>query len=106
MEGCVSVPVVSLVLCPQWSTLRLELPLGVLRSVCLGLVIELKRLSRYIPALSIASALIQRLAHLLPPPTPDTGQGPAGTGPPDREAMCSEAARLATFIKWPHMNYK
>ncbi|XP_069180397.1 baculoviral IAP repeat-containing protein 6 isoform X6 [Procambarus clarkii] len=90
----------------KWSTLRLELPLGVLRSVCLGVVSELKRLTRYIPALSIASALIQRLAHLLPPPTPDTGQGPPGAGPPDREAMCSEAARLATFIKWPHMNYK
>lgn len=90
----------------KWSTLRLELPLGVLRSVCLGLISELKRLTRYIPALSTASALNHRLAHLLPPPTPDTGQGPPGSGPPDRDAMFSEASRLATFIKWPHMNYK
>ncbi|XP_064112985.1 baculoviral IAP repeat-containing protein 6-like isoform X2 [Macrobrachium nipponense] len=90
----------------KWSTLRLELPLGVLRSVCVGLVSELKRLTKYTPALSIASALIHRLAHLLPPPTPDTGQGPPGNSAPDRDAMFSEAARLATFIKWPHMNYK
>ncbi|KAK7067356.1 hypothetical protein SK128_014936 [Halocaridina rubra] len=90
----------------KWSTLRLELPLGVLRSVCLGLVSELKRLTKYTPALSIASALIHRLAHLLPPPTPDTGQAPPGSNPPERDAMYSEAARLATFSKWPHMNYK
>ncbi|CAL4125472.1 unnamed protein product, partial [Meganyctiphanes norvegica] len=91
----------------KWTTIRLELPVGVLRSVCTGLVSELKRLTRYIPALSTASALAHRLSHLLPPPTPDTGQhGPPGSAQPDRDAMFSEASRLATFNKWPHMNYK
>lgn len=83
----------------QWNTICLELPHGSLKLVCSGLVMELKRQNRHIPALPIASAINERLNGLLP------GLALEG-GPADRALMFSEAARRDTFPKWPHMNYK
>lgn len=60
---------------------------------------ELKRLSRYIPALPIASSINQRLNGLLP------GMALEG-GSVDGALMCSEAARRDSFSKWPHMTHK
>ncbi|KAK9296171.1 hypothetical protein QLX08_009734 [Tetragonisca angustula] len=83
----------------KWNTVCLELPHGSLKLVCSGLVTELKRLSRYIPALPIASAINERLNGLLP-------GLPLEGGPADKALMFSEATRRDTFSKWPHMNYK
>ncbi|XP_076667240.1 BIR repeat containing ubiquitin-conjugating enzyme isoform X2 [Andrena cerasifolii] len=83
----------------KWNTVCLELPLGSLKFVCSGLVMELKRLSRYIPALPIASSINQRLNGLLP------GMALEG-GSVDGALMCSEAARRDSFSKWPHMTHK
>ncbi|XP_054010480.1 baculoviral IAP repeat-containing protein 6 isoform X1 [Hylaeus anthracinus] len=83
----------------KWNTVCLELPHGSLKLVCSGLVMELKRLNRHIPALPIASAINERLNGLLP------GLALEG-GPVDRALMFSEVMRRDTFSKWPHMNYK
>ena len=83
----------------QWNSICLELSHCALKLVCAGMVQELKRQKRHIPALSIASAINERLNCLLP--TFATEGVPA-----DRALMFSEAARRDTFIKWPHMNYK
>ncbi|PSN56888.1 hypothetical protein C0J52_00682 [Blattella germanica] len=83
----------------KWNSICLELPHCALKLVCAGMVQELKRQNRHIPALSIASAINERLNCLLP--TFSTEGVPA-----DRALMFSEAARRDTFIKWPHMNYK
>lgn len=76
----------------------LELPHCSLKWVCLGLVTELKRQNRHVPALAIASAVNERLNSLLPMPH--------DVSPFDRSLMFSEAMRRLTFTKWPHMNYK
>ncbi|XP_076164518.1 BIR repeat containing ubiquitin-conjugating enzyme isoform X2 [Ptiloglossa arizonensis] len=83
----------------KWNTVCLELPHGSLKLVCSGLVIELKKLNKHIPALPIASAINERLNGLLP------GLALEG-GPVDRALMFSEAVRRDTFLKWPHTNYK
>lgn len=83
----------------QWNSICLELPHCALKLVCSGMVQELKRQNRHIPALSIASAINERLNCLLPT---FSSEGV----PADRALMFSEAARRDTFIKWPHMNYK
>lgn len=83
----------------QWNSVCLELPHCALKLVCAGMVQELKRQNRHIPALSIASAINERLNCLLPT---FSSEGV----PADRALMFSEAARRDTFIKWPHMNYK
>ncbi|KAJ4437546.1 hypothetical protein ANN_17691 [Periplaneta americana] len=83
----------------KWNSICLELPHCALKLVCAGMVQELKRQNRHIPALSIASAINERLNCLLP--TYSSEGVPA-----DRALMFSEAARRDTFIKWPHMNYK
>lgn len=83
----------------QWNSICLELPHCALKLVCAGMVQELKRQNRHIPALSIASAINERLNCLLPT---FSSEGV----PADRALMFSEAARRDTFIKWPHMNYK
>ncbi|XP_063984704.1 baculoviral IAP repeat-containing protein 6 isoform X2 [Diachasmimorpha longicaudata] len=83
----------------KWNTICLELPHGILKLVCSGLVMELKRQNKHIPALPIASAINERLNGLLP------GLILEG-GPADKALMFSEAARRETFSKWPHMNYK
>lgn len=59
---------------------------------------ELRRQNRYIPALSIASAINERLNCLLPSMFTNTNA--------DRALMFSEANRRETFTKWPHMDYK
>ncbi|XP_046689201.1 baculoviral IAP repeat-containing protein 6-like [Homalodisca vitripennis] len=82
----------------KWNTVCLELPHCYLKWVCAGLVSELKRQNRHVPALAIASAVNERLNCLLP--THSEGQ------PVDRTLMFSEAMRRQTFSKWPHMNYK
>ncbi|XP_054283105.1 baculoviral IAP repeat-containing protein 6 [Macrosteles quadrilineatus] len=82
----------------KWNTICLELPHCYLKWVCSGLVSELKRQNRHIPALAIASAVNERLNSLLP--TNAEGQQV------DRTLMFSEAMRRQTFSKWPHMNYK
>ncbi|XP_017883088.1 baculoviral IAP repeat-containing protein 6 isoform X2 [Ceratina calcarata] len=94
----------------KWNTVCLELPHASLKLVCSGLVTELtfriskglvteaKGISRYIPALPIASAITERLNGLLP--------GLPLEGPVDKALMFSEATRRDTFSKWPHMNYK
>ncbi|XP_046485616.1 baculoviral IAP repeat-containing protein 6 isoform X2 [Neodiprion pinetum] len=83
----------------KWNTVCLELPHAALKLVCSGLVAELKRQNRHIPALPIASAINEQLNGLLPGLIPEVG-------PADRILMFSEAARRNTFAKWPHMNYK
>uniref|UniRef100_A0A0C9RVJ5 Dual E2 ubiquitin-conjugating enzyme/E3 ubiquitin-protein ligase BIRC6 n=1 Tax=Fopius arisanus TaxID=64838 RepID=A0A0C9RVJ5_9HYME len=83
----------------KWNTICLVLPHGVLKLVCSGLVMELKRQNKHIPALPIASAINERLNGLLPGLILDSG-------PADKALMFSEAARRETFSKWPHMNYK
>ncbi|XP_043255701.1 baculoviral IAP repeat-containing protein 6 [Colletes gigas] len=83
----------------KWNTVCLELPHGSLKLVCSGLVMELKRLNRHIPALPIASAINERLNGLLP-------RLALEGGPVDRALMFSEAVRRDTFSKWPHMNHK
>ncbi|CAK9813280.1 Baculoviral IAP repeat-containing protein 6 [Anthophora quadrimaculata] len=83
----------------KWNTVCLELPHGSLKLVCSGLVMELKRLNQYIPALPIASAINERLNGLLP-------GLPLEGGPTDKALMFNEATRRDTFSKWPHMNYK
>ncbi|XP_076283788.1 BIR repeat containing ubiquitin-conjugating enzyme isoform X2 [Lasioglossum baleicum] len=81
----------------KWNTVCLELPHGSLKLVCLGLVAELKRLNKHIPALPIASGINERLNGLLP--------GLALDGSPaDRALMFSEEVRRETFSKWPHIN--
>nr|CAD7460369.1 unnamed protein product [Timema tahoe] len=82
----------------KWNTVCLELPHCALKCVCSGLVQELKRQNRHIPALTIASAINERLNCLLP-------LFPSEGAPADRALMFSEAARRDTFVKWPHMNY-
>lgn len=83
----------------QWNSICLELPHCALKLVCAGMVQELKRQNRHIPALSIASAINEQLNCLLPT---FSSEGV----PADRALMFSEAARRDTFVKWPHMNYK
>ncbi|XP_033217381.1 baculoviral IAP repeat-containing protein 6 isoform X2 [Belonocnema kinseyi] len=83
----------------KWNTICLELPHVALKLVCSGLVMELKKQTRHIPALPIASAINERLNGLMP--------SLALEGRPvDRALMFSEAARRDTFSKWPHMNYR
>ncbi|XP_034941309.1 baculoviral IAP repeat-containing protein 6 isoform X2 [Chelonus insularis] len=83
----------------KWNTICLELPHGVLKLVCSGLVMELKKQNKHIPALPIASAINERLNGLLPGLILESV-------PADKVSMFSEAARRETFAKWPHMNYK
>lgn len=59
---------------------------------------ELRRQNRYIPALSIASSINERLNCLLPSSVSNINA--------DRALMFSEANRRETFTKWPHMDYK
>lgn len=59
---------------------------------------ELRRQNRYIPALSIASSINERLNCLLPSMFNNSSA--------DRALMFSEANRRETFTKWPHMDYK
>lgn len=83
----------------QWRTVCLSLSLETLRTACASLVSELRQLEYFIPALSLASALYHRLNQLSPTLITDGLEI-------DKEVMFSEAARLATFNNWPHMNYK
>ncbi|XP_064603703.1 baculoviral IAP repeat-containing protein 6-like isoform X3 [Liolophura sinensis] len=85
----------------KWATVTLMLPHCALKSVCGSLVMEMKRLHHHSPGLSVASAVNDRLSYLLPSTLPDISGGNV-----DRSLMFSEAARRATFGKWPHMNYK
>ncbi|XP_067680641.1 baculoviral IAP repeat-containing protein 6-like isoform X2 [Haliotis asinina] len=85
----------------KWASVCITLPHMVLKSVCSGLVNELKRSNVHSPELSIASAISDRLCYLLPSTLPDIGSGHV-----ERALMYSEAARRETFTKWPHMNYK
>ncbi|XP_058811824.1 baculoviral IAP repeat-containing protein 6 isoform X3 [Topomyia yanbarensis] len=84
----------------KWETICLELPHSSLRMVAGGMVMQLKRLERHIPALAIASAINERLTDLL--------QGARVTEPSalNRFHMFSEATRRQTFEGWPHMDYK
>ena len=83
----------------QWRTVCLTLPVSTLKSACSSLIAELRGVSSYVPALSLTSALCHRLNYLALSGSNDALEM-------DKEAMFSEAARLATFTKWPHMNYK
>lgn len=80
----------------KWCTVHLELPQSSLRLVANGVVMELQKQSRRIPALAIASAVGQRVNDLVPGPRPRE----------PRALMFSEAARKETFRRWPHMDYK
>ncbi|XP_055591797.1 baculoviral IAP repeat-containing protein 6-like isoform X1 [Uranotaenia lowii] len=84
----------------KWETICLELPHSSLRMVAGGMVMQLKRLDRHIPALAIASAINERLTDLL--------EGARVTEPTalNRFHMFSEAVRRQTFEAWPHMDYK
>ncbi|XP_053681780.1 baculoviral IAP repeat-containing protein 6 isoform X2 [Sabethes cyaneus] len=84
----------------KWETICLELPHSSLRMVAGGMVMQLKRLDRHIPALAIASAINERLTDLL--------EGARVTEPTtlNRFHMFSEATRRQTFEGWPHMDYK
>lgn len=84
----------------KWETICLELSHSSLRMVAGGMVMQLKRLDRHIPALAIASAINERLTDLL--------EGARVTEPSalNRFHMFSEATRRQTFEGWPHMDYK
>ncbi|XP_065072528.1 baculoviral IAP repeat-containing protein 6 isoform X2 [Ochlerotatus camptorhynchus] len=84
----------------KWETICLELSHSSLRMVAGGMVMQLKRLDRHIPALAIASAINERLTDLL--------EGARVTEPSalNRFYMFSEATRRQTFEGWPHMDYK
>ncbi|XP_037073509.1 LOW QUALITY PROTEIN: baculoviral IAP repeat-containing protein 6-like [Pollicipes pollicipes] len=90
----------------KWSTVCLELPLGVLRVVFSALLAELLRVGRHIPAVSHAAAAVERLHLTLAPGADPTAPGAPGAAVPDRRRMFSEAARRQTFSRWPHMHYK
>lgn len=64
------------------------------------MVMELKSLQRHIPALSIASAVNERLTDLI------VGGRIVENDQIQRFHMYSEAARRKTFDSWPHMDYK
>ncbi|KAH3853370.1 hypothetical protein DPMN_095892 [Dreissena polymorpha] len=86
----------------KWATVCLNVPCSALRTVCICLTTELKRLNVYTPGLSIASAVSHRLGYLSPSSSIETPVN----GLVERSAMYSEAARHETFSKWPHMDYK
>ncbi|XP_070181060.1 dual E2 ubiquitin-conjugating enzyme/E3 ubiquitin-protein ligase BIRC6-like isoform X3 [Littorina saxatilis] len=91
----------------KWATVCLQLQHSALRLVCSTLVSEMKRVqqgsagSQQGPGMPIASAIIDRLVHLLPSSIIEVGPGSI-----DKALMYSEAARRQTFSKWPHMGYK
>ncbi|ODM97923.1 Baculoviral IAP repeat-containing protein 6 [Orchesella cincta] len=55
----------------KWSTVKLELPYSVLKSTFQTMVNELWKKNAYIPQLSIASSILERLNMLLPPAKPE-----------------------------------
>uniref|UniRef100_A0A1Q3FEM5 Dual E2 ubiquitin-conjugating enzyme/E3 ubiquitin-protein ligase BIRC6 n=1 Tax=Culex tarsalis TaxID=7177 RepID=A0A1Q3FEM5_CULTA len=85
----------------KWETVCLELPHSSLRMVAGGMVMQLKRLDRHIPALAIASAINERLTDLI-----EGGRVTEPTAALNRFHMFSEATRRQTFEGWPHMDYK
>ncbi|KAG5670331.1 hypothetical protein PVAND_000606 [Polypedilum vanderplanki] len=84
----------------KWETICLELPHSSLKVVASTMVMELKSLQRHIPALSIASAINERLTDLI------VGGRCIENDQIQRFHMYSEAARRKTFDSWPHMDYK
>jgi baculoviral IAP repeat-containing protein 6 (apollon) len=78
----------------------LELPHSSLKVVASTMVMELKSLQRHVPALSIASAVNERLTDLI------VGGRIVENDQIQRFHMYSEAARRKTFDSWPHMDYK
>ncbi|XP_065205960.1 baculoviral IAP repeat-containing protein 6-like isoform X3 [Planococcus citri] len=82
----------------KWNTVRLKSTHNSLKWVAGTMATELKRQNRYIPALSIASAINERLNCLFPSTFNNSNT--------DRALMFSEANRRETFTKWPHMDYK
>ncbi|CAL8111027.1 unnamed protein product [Orchesella dallaii] len=84
----------------KWSTVKLELPYSVLKSTFQTMVNELWKKNAYIPQLSIASSILERLNMLLPPSKPELD------APLEKSQMFSESARLRTFSNWPHMEYR
>lgn len=81
---------------------------SVLKSVFSGLLTELKRLQQKVPAVPVVSALLDRLGYLLVSGQSELASTVNGmsVGAADRTLMYSESARLDTFAKWPHLNYK
>jgi len=67
------------------------------------LLSELKRLQLKVPALPVASAIIDRLSCLI---NNGSNQTELGASVVERALMYSELARRETFTKWPHGNYK
>ncbi|XP_059477801.1 baculoviral IAP repeat-containing protein 6 [Neocloeon triangulifer] len=90
----------------KWRFISLEMPAGSLWLVCSGLAQELKRQGRQVPAMTVASALCERLSTLAHQEAFSLLGTSEGSSTPYRALMFSEAARRATFSKWPHMNYK
>ena len=80
--------------------MKLDLPHSLLRSFFSQLVTELMKKRSFIPQLSIASSILERLNMLLPPEKTDSDL------PLDKNQMFSESARLNTFLNWPHLEYK
>lgn len=76
-----------------------------LKTVFSSLLTEVKRLQQKVPALPVVSALLDRLNYLLVSAQSDSNPM-LSAGTADRALMYSEAARLETFAKWPHLNYK
>lgn len=87
----------------QWNTICLELPHSYFKLVASNIVFQLKRLDRQIPALSIASALSERLTDLL---VGGRLLEAVNAGHSQRFLMHAEATRRQTFVRWPHMDYK
>lgn len=79
----------------KWETVCLELPHSSMKVVASTMVMELKSLSRHIPALSIASAVNERLTDLA------VGGRTVENDQIQRFHMYSEAARRKTFDTWP-----
>jgi len=79
---------------------KLVLPHSVMKSSFQTIVNELWKKNAYIPQLSIASSILERLNMLHPLPKGDSDL------PLDKTQMFSESARLNTFANWPHLDYK
>lgn len=87
----------------KWRTVCLELPQAYFKTIATGMVQQLNRLDRHIPALTITSSISERLTDLL---VGGRMLEAVNAGAAQRGLMYAEATRRQTFARWPHMDYK
>uniref|UniRef100_A0A2C9JJC5 Dual E2 ubiquitin-conjugating enzyme/E3 ubiquitin-protein ligase BIRC6 n=1 Tax=Biomphalaria glabrata TaxID=6526 RepID=A0A2C9JJC5_BIOGL len=85
----------------KWATVCLQMQHLILKSVCTSLMEELTKANQTGQGFPVASAIVDRLAFLLPGSRIEIMKEPV-----NKALMYSEAARRETFANWPHMNYK